>query len=128
MNLCPSTTDEGTARAWIEQWAPRQIAGLMLKPTGGSYRPGRGRGGWRRGVSHFTERQINAFARSSEGRRGSRQRAGGTLGQLTREQLGDHIEVNTADRTEFFFTNRATVYPAFECRQNASASSISGGQ
>jgi hypothetical protein len=41
LNLCPSTTDEDTARAWLEQRAPRQIEGLVLKPTGSSYRPGR---------------------------------------------------------------------------------------
>lgn len=48
LNLCPSTTQEATARAWIEQWAPLQIEGLVLKPTRGSYQPGRRRGGWRK--------------------------------------------------------------------------------
>lgn len=48
LNLCPSTTDETTARGWLEQWGPDNVEGLVLKPTGGSYRPGRHRGGWRK--------------------------------------------------------------------------------
>ncbi|MGW5353350.1 ATP-dependent DNA ligase [Streptomyces sp. NPDC004031] len=46
LNLCPSTSEAATARAWLEQWAPDTIEGLVLKPSRGTYRPGRG--GWRK--------------------------------------------------------------------------------
>jgi ATP-dependent DNA ligase len=46
LNLCPSTTDEATARGWLEQWGPDNVEGLVLKPTRSSYLPGRHRGGW----------------------------------------------------------------------------------
>lgn len=48
LNLCPATTDAATARGWLDLWGPDNVEGLVLKPTGGSYRPGRHRGGWRK--------------------------------------------------------------------------------
>jgi hypothetical protein len=42
--------------------------------------------------------------------------------------LGDHGQVTIADPAESYFAGRATVLRDLDGRQNASASSISGGQ
>jgi ATP-dependent DNA ligase len=44
--LCPHTTDPDEARQWLANWPALGMEGLVIKPLGGRYRPGRR--GWQK--------------------------------------------------------------------------------
>jgi ATP-dependent DNA ligase len=54
--VCPQTSSEKQARAWIADWAPAGIEGVVIKPSDSAYQPGRG--AWRKLRTHHTADYI----------------------------------------------------------------------
>lgn len=55
--LCPQTGSVTEARAWAETMAPLGVEGLVVKPAGLPYRPGRG-AGWRKWRARTTTEAV----------------------------------------------------------------------